>query len=85
MTENSNQGYLCPRGTFLYPVYYSNYCKGAQFFHGALILHATPISTNYRRHERAKVREYEQWVHEIDRTYVTPRVLSATDGASRKS
>ena len=45
----------------------------------------SPIGTTYRRHERAKAREYEQRVREIERASFTPLVFSATGGMAPAS
>ena len=45
----------------------------------------SPIGTTYRRHERAKVREYEQRVREIERASFTPLVFSATGGMAPRA
>ena len=45
----------------------------------------SPIGTTYRRHERAKVREYKQRVREIERASFTPLVFSATGGMAPRA
>ena len=45
----------------------------------------SPICTTYRRQERAKVREYEQRVREIERASFTPLVFSATGGMAPRA
>ena len=45
----------------------------------------SPIDTAYRCHERVKVREYEQRVHEIERASFTPLVFSPTGGMAPRA
>ena len=45
----------------------------------------SPSGTSYRPHERAKVREYEQRVREIERASFTPLVFSATGGMAPRA